>query len=83
MGHKLICCFVCFFFLKGDWFSEVVFMHIWMVEGLRRGCLLLFFYTLTSKSDVPVSETNISSVFSIGNRNTFSVASAFTVWSVF
>lgn len=57
-------------------------MHVWMVKGLRRG-MLLFFYTVPSKSDVPVSETNISSEFSIGNKNTFSVVSAFTVWSVF
>lgn len=57
-------------------------MHVWMVKGLRRG-MLLFFYTVPSKSDVPVSETNISSELSIGNKNTFSVVSAFTVWSVF
>lgn len=57
-------------------------MHVWMVKGLRRD-MLLFFYTVPSKSDVPVKETNISSEFSIGNKNTFSVVSAFTVWSVF
>lgn len=80
MGHKLIC----WFFLKGDWFLEdVSCMYVWMVEGLRRGCMLLFVCTVPSKSDVPVSETSISSEFSIGNKNLFSIFSACTVWSVF
>lgn len=58
-------------------------MHVWIVEGLRRGCLLLFFYIVPSNGDVPVSETNISGEFSIGNKNSFSVVSVFTVWSAF
>lgn len=43
-------------------------MQVWMVEGLRRGCLLLFFCPVPSKSDVPASETNISSEFCIGKQ---------------